>query len=430
MSARKGLRAIIRPGIQNAVTAAGLTAAGFPAAGAEVNETTARKLSAVDACMEILSNSMAKLPNFVMEGKTRERVPHEILQLLNVRPNEAMSPTIRKKVLENSRNEGGNGYDWIVRDPRTMKPVELIPIPWRLVTPWRDGAGRIWYTVIHPVTGAPMVLPNEDVCHYKSATRDGLTGISVLRRASEVISAAGAAQQFEKTYYERGGQPPGVLSTDADLGGYAKDSGGNVLRDPDGSAITRREKLRREWEKVHAGPSAAHRIAILDHGLTYTPIAASNRDAQFVESKEVSVRDIARFFGVPLYKLQEGKQSYQSNEQNSIEYVVSTLSPIVSQYEEEQTWKLLLPSERRAGLEIRINLMAELRGDIKSRGAWFTMMRNISVFSPNDIRALEDMPDIEGGEDLYASLNYVPLADWKRLSEQRNEGGKQREGNA
>lgn len=430
MSARSGLRAIIRPGVRNAVTAAGLIAAGLPAAGAEVNETTARKLSAVDACMEILSNSMAKLPNFVMDSATRERAPHEILQLLNVRPNEAMTPSIRKKVLENSRNEGGNGYDWIVRDPRTMKPAELIPVPWRLVTPWRDSAGHIWYTVIHPVTGAPMVLPNEDVCHYKSATRDGLTGISVLRRAGEVIASAGAAQQFEKAYYERGGQPLGVLSAATDLGGYAKDSKGGVLRDPDGSAVTRREKLRREWEKVHAGPSAAHRIAILDNGLSYTPIAANNRDAQFVESKEVSVRDIARFFGVPLYKLQEGKQSYQSNEQNSIEYVVSTLSPIVSQYEEEQTWKLLLPSERRAGLEIRINLMAELRGDIKSRGTWFTMMRNISAFSPNDIRALEDMPDVEGGGDLYASLNYVPLADWKRLSEQRNEGGKQRESNA
>lgn len=427
MSARNGLRAVIRTGVRNEVTAPGLVSAGLSAEGVEVTETTARKLSAVDGCMEILSNSVAKLPNFVMDGATRERIPHEILQLLNVRPNEAMTPFIRKKVLENSRNEGGNGYDWIVRDPRTMKPVELIPVPWRLVTPWRDSGGRIWYTVIHPVTGAPMVLPNEDVCHYKSATRDGLKGISVLRRASEVIAAAGAAQQFEKSYYERGGQPLGVLSANADLGGYAKDSTGAVLRDLDGSAVTKREKLRREWEKVHAGPSAAHRIAVLDNGLQYQPITATNKDAQFIESKEVSVRDIARFFGVPLYKLQEGKQSYESNEQNAIEYVVSTLSPIVSQYEEEQTWKLLFPSERRAGLELRINLMAELRGDTKSRGTWFTMMRNISAFSPNDIRALEDMPDVEGGDDLYASLNYVPLADWKRLSEKRNEGGKQRE---
>lgn len=423
MSARNGLRAIVRPSVQNAVTAAELVAAGLPAAGAEVNETTARKLSAVDGCMEILSNSMAKLPSFVMDGATRERIPHEILQLLNVRPNEAMTPSIRKKVLENSRNEGGNGYDWIVRDPRTMKPVELIPIPWRLVTPWRDGAGHIWYTVIHPVTGAPMVLPNEDVCHYKSATRDGLTGISVLRRASEVISAAGAAQQFEKAYYERVGQPLGVLSTSTDLGGYAQASGGGVLRDPDGSAVTKREKLRREWEKVHAGPSAAHRIAVLDNGLSYTPIAASNRDAQFVESKEVSVRDICRYFQVPLHFLGEGKQSYESNENQSIEYVVRTLHPIVSQYEEEQTWKLLLPSERRAGLEIRINLMAELRGDSKSRAAWYQTMREIGVFSPNDIRALEDMPDVDGGDTRYASLNYIPLEDFSELSRQRAAGG-------
>ncbi len=429
MSARNGLRVLIRaPTVEN-LSAGSLITAGYPVGGAEVNETTARKLSAVDACMEILSNSMAKLPNFVMDSTTRVRVAHPILELLNVRPNEAMTPFIRKKVLENSRNEGGNGYDWIVRDPRTLRPVELIPVPWQLVQPWRDDAGRVWYTVTHPVTGTPMILPSEDICHYKGATRDGLTGISVLRRAQEVIASASAAQEYEKTYYERGGQPSGVLSTDTDLGGWAKDSTGAVLKDPDGSPVNLKEKLRREWEKVHAGPSNSHRLAILDLGLKYTPIASNNRDAQFVESKEVSVRDIARFFGVPLYKLQEGKQSYESNEQNAIEYVVSTLHPNVTQYEEEQTWKLLLPSDRRAGLEVRINLMAELRGDTKSRGTWYSMLRNIGVFSVNDILALEDMPDVEGGDGRYASLNYVPLSDWARLSEQRNKGGKQSEGN-
>lgn len=422
MSARNGLRALIRSPTVSNLTAGDLVAAGYPSGGVAVTETTARKLSAVDACMEILSNSMAKLPAYVMETSTRKRVEHPILELLNVRPNEAMTPTVRKKVLETSRNEGGNGYDWIVRDPRTLRPLELIPVPWRLVQPWRDEAGRIWYTVTHPVTGTPMVLPNEDVCHYKGATRDGLTGISVLRRASEVIASASAAQEYEKAYYERGGQPSGVLKTEADLGGWAKGPDGDVLRDPDGAPVNRKEQLRREWEKVHAGPSNSHRLAILDLGLSYTPLASNNRDAQFVESKEVSIRDIARFFGVPLYKLQEGKQSYESNEQNAIEYVVSTLHPIVSQYEEEQTWKLLLPSDRRLGLEIRINMMAELKGDSRSRADWYRTMREISVFSPNDIRALEDLMDVEGGDDRYASLNYIPLADWARLSEQRNQG--------
>lgn len=426
MSARNGLRALIRaPTVKNEepgwrpVTLSLESPWGWP----QPDETIARKLSAVDACIEILSNSMAKLPAYVMDSKTRERVDHPILELLNVRPNEAMTPSIRRKVLEGSRLEGGNGYDWIVRDPVSLRPAELIPVPWQLVTPWRDLNGKVWYTVTNPVSGEPMVLPNEDICHYKGATRDGLVGISVLKRASQVIASASAAQSYEKSYYERGGQPLGVLSTATDLSGYVLDSKKQVVKDADGTPLTKKEKLRREWEKVHAGPSNSHRIAVLDYGLSYTPIAGSNRDAQFVESKEVSVRDIARFFGVPLYKLQEGKQSYESNEQNAIEYVVSTLHPNVAQYEEEETWKILSPGDRRRSLEIRINLMAELRGDMRSRGDWYRIMRECSVFSPNDIRALEDLPDVEGGDDRYASLNYIPLAVWRKLSEQRNQGG-------
>lgn len=418
-----GLRALARAPVRNAVTAQSLAAAGYPMSTADCSAETARKLSAVDACIEILSNSIAKLPSYVMDNRTRERVPHRILEVLNVRPNEAMTPFIRKKVLETSRLEGGNGYDWIIRNPSTGYVEELIPIPWKFVEPWRDTGGRIWYTVTHPVTGEPMVLPNEDICHYKGATRDGLRGISVLRRASEVVAAAKAAQEYDRSYYESGGQPAGVLTVDADLGGPAIGPDRKPLTDPDGSIISRKEKLRREWEKVHSGPSNSHRIAILDLGLTYKPLAATNKDAQFVENKEVSVKDIARFFGVPLYKLQEGKQAYSSNEQNAIEYVVSTLHPAVTQYEEEQTWKLLPGFELRNSLEIRINLMAELKGDTSSRAAWYQTMTEISAFCPNDILALEDMPDVPGGDRRRASLNYVPLDLWPELSVKRNGGG-------
>ena len=400
---------------------ADLIAAGYPAAGGEDPETFARKLSAVDRCMSILAGSMAKLPNFIMDSRTRQRMDHSLLHLLNIRPNEAMTPSVRKEVLENSRNEGGNGYDWIIRDSRTGRVTELIPIPWQLVEPWRDNTGRIWYTVSHPLTGEPMVLPNEDICHYKGATRDGLKGISVLRRAGDTLAASRAAQQYERAYYESGGQPSGILKTETDLGGYAKDANGSILTRADGSEVTLKDQLRAEWEKVHAGPKNSHRVAILDLGLDYKPIAASNQEAQFIESKEVSIRDIARYFGVPLYKLGEGKMAYNSNEQGSIEYVVGTLHPIVCQYEEEQTWKLLTDRELAAGLEIRINMMAELRGDTGTRGKWYQIMLQEGPFSVNDVLALEDLPDIPGGDEHRASLNYVPLSIWPELSRKRAE---------
>lgn len=415
MSMAQGIRAVARsPSVRKAVTVDSLVAAGYPADGTETGESFARKLSAVDRCIEILSDSMGKLPVFLMDTNTREHVTGDrVLRLLNLRPNEAMTPFIRKKVLETSRLVNGNGYDWIVRNPRTGRIDELIPVPGHLVEPWQDTRGRVWYTVTHPWTGEPMVLPNEDVAHYKAATRDGLKGVAVLRRADEVISSARAQQQYELGYYENGGQPSGVLRTEADLGGTVQDP-----QNPE-QKIGKKDLLRREWEKVHAGPRNSHRVAILDYGLDYKPLSASNADAQFIESKEISIRDIARYFGVPLYKLQEGKQAYGSNEQNAIEYVVGTLHPIVAQYEEELTWKLLTASQVDAGLELRINMMAELRGDTAARGSWYKDMVEIGAFAVNDIMDLEDKPRVPGGDERRASLNYVPLRYWAELSRLR-----------
>ena len=425
MSIAQGIRVLARvPTRRKAVTAESMIAAGYPPMGTDTNESLARKLSAVDRCIEILSDSMGKLPSFIMDSRTRERVDLPLLQLLNVRPNEAMSPFVAKKVVETSRLVTGNGYEWILRSPRTGRITEIIPVPGELVEPWRDQSGRVWYTVTHPWTGEPMRLPQEDICHYKAASRDGLKGVGVLRRASEVIASSLAAQQYERAYYENGGQPSGVLRTESDLGGYAEDPEGKPLTRSDGSWITRKDQLRSEWEKVHAGPNNSHRVAILDFGLDYKPLSVSNQDAQFIESREVSVRDIARYFGVPLYKLQEGKQAYGSNKQNAIEYVVGTLHPNVSQYEEERTWKLLTRSQVDAGLEVRINMMAELRGDTSARGQWYKDMMQEGPFSVNDVRALEDMPDVPGGDERRASLNYVPLRDWPELSRIRAETGR------
>ena len=417
MSLVRGIQSISGRGpVSKSVTVDSLVAAGYPAGGAEDSESFARKLSAVDRCIEILSDSMGKLPNFLFDRNTRRRIPTDpVLTVLNQRPNEAMTPTVRKKVLETSRLVSGNGYDWIVRDPRTGRVQELIPIPGELVSPWRDIKGRIWYTVTHPWTGEPMVLPNEDICHYKGASRDGLLGVSVLRRASDVIAAARSAQDYERAYYDNSGQPSGVLQTDTDLAGMVEDP-----KNP-GQMVGRKELLRREWERVHAGPKNSHRLAILDMGLSYKPIAATNAEAQFIESREISVRDICRFFGIPIHFMGEGKQAYNSNEQQAIEYVTRTLHPIVAQYEEEMTWKLLAQSQVDAGLELRVNMMAELKGDNASRAAWYKAMREMGVFSVNEIRALEDIPAVAGGNTRYASLNFVPLEDFQRLSTTRAE---------
>lgn len=405
------------PPARNAVTVASLRAAGLDSV--DVTASSALKLSAVDRCVEVLSSDIAKLPMYVFDTRTRQRRDdHPLNDLLGLRANSVQTAFVARKVAEAGRNCGGNGYLLIERDPRTLRPVRLVGVPWTLVQPMMTAEGEPFYGVEHPFTGKLLRVERMDMIHVMAYSDNGWKGVSVLERASEVIAGAKAAQSWNGSYYINGGQPSGVLEVDSDISGTME------VAQADGTTATvnMKDYVRQEWENRQGGPGNAGRIAVLDNGMKYHAISISQRDAQFVESAELSVRDIARFFGVPLYKLQEGKQSYSSNEQNAIEYITGTLHPIVTQYEQEATEKLLNSSERADGLEIRINMMAELRGDSSSRGNWYNAMWQIGAYSVNDIRALEDMPDVEGGDEHTASLNYVPLSVWRELSIKRNAG--------
>lgn len=412
------------PAVRDAVTASGLGLGDLPI---RTDLESAMKLSTVSRCIDILSDSIGKMPFFVYDSGTRERVGrHPVMELLNVRPNPWQTPFAFRKLVEAERVCNGNGIAWIRRDPRTLEPVELVPIPcgkWQ-VQLLSDGA--LQYTLTHPYTGEAIVCGRMDVLHLTAFSRNGYKGIGYLERAQEIIRTARAAQEYSVSYYENGGQPAGILKTESDLAGEL------TVTNPDGSTrvVSKKDRIREEWEKRHSGPRNAQRIAVLDMGLDYKPLSISNRDAQFVEQAELSVEDLGRIFGVPLYKLQAGKQSYSSNEQNAIEYVVGTLHPNATIWEQELAYKLLLPQDMAGGLRIRGNLMAELRGDFQSRGTWYRSMRENGGFSVNDIRALEDMPDVAGGDDHYASLNYVPLQDWRELSRKRAERGAGNGGNA
>lgn len=382
----------------------------------ELTEDAAMKLSAVSACVEIISNAIGMLPVFVMNSGTKQRLgDHPLGRVLWERTNEAMSPFVFFRLMECQRLLRGNAYAWIYRNGYG-EPVELIPLPPATCEPVIEpGTGRLWYLASEPKSGRMYRLSPADILHFKAYSPDGVTGVSVLHRARETLETASAAQRYEQALYENGGRPSGVLKAATDLSGRVKL--------PDGTEIGMKDMIRREWDKIHAGPGNGFRTAVLDLGMEYQPIAMSNSDAQFVENKAVTIADISRFFGVPLYKLGEGKQSYSSNEQNSIEFCVNTIQPIVTQMEFEETDKLLTISDRRRGLEVRHNMMALLRGDTSSRGTWYRTMREIGALSVNDILALEDMPPVPGGDTRYSSLNYIPLEDFRELSRSRNAGG-------
>lgn len=404
------------PPVENVVTGASV---GITSSYYGTDTTSAMKLSTVSRCIDILSDSIGKMPFYAYDAVSRERVTHPVMELLSVRPNPWQTPFTMRKQMEAERVSRGNGVAWIRRDRRTLTPLEIVPIPWGYWSVMLLDDGYPLYQMEHPFTHEPIMCGRMDVIHLMAYTRNGYRGIGYLERAEEVIRTGKAAQEYSASYYQNGGQPSGILRTESDLGGTV------TVTDADGTTrtISKKDRIREEWDKRHSGPPNAQRVAVLDMGLDYKPISISNRDAQFVEQSALSVEDLARFFGVPLYKLQAGKQSYSSNEQNAIEYVVGTLHPNAVIWEQELLYKLFSPQDIDRGLRIKGNLMGELRGDFQSRGAWYKDMRESGVLSVNDIRELEDMPDVLGGDDRYASLNYVPLQDWREISKDRANTG-------
>lgn len=381
----------------------------------------AMKISTVNRCVEVLSTSMAVLPVYIMDEGTKERLAtHPLRSMLWGRSNEAMSTFDYQRLMMCNQLLRGNAYAAIIRDPASGRPREQLPLPPDYVQPVLDDAGKLWYVFTHPVSGEMTLLRPEDMIHYKAYSEDGLEGISVLKRASLTLSTARAAAQYENSMWHNGGQPSGILTTEADLGDSIQRTaadGSTVYVDP-------KEELRRSWERVHKGPDNAFRIAVLDLGLKYQPISMTNTDAQFVESNDLRVADVCRFFGVPLHLAYAGKQSYASNEQNGIEFVNYTLLGYETQWGQEDSYKLLLPSERTAGLRIKRELKVFLKGDTTAQASYYRALREIGALNADEIRALEDRGKIPGGSAYYASWNYGPLEDFARLSVIRALGGK------
>ena len=168
------------------------------------------------------------------------------------------------------------------------------------------------------------------------------------------------------------------------------------------------KNLRQSWSDLHEGPKAKTGTAILEQGSTYKPISLSPVDADFLQNRKFGVEEIARIFRIPLHLLQHLDRATNNNiEQQSIDYVVNTLRPWIKRHEQEYNRKLFTANDKEQGYFVRFNMEGLLRGDSKSRSEYYSKMFNIGAMSQNEIRNLEKMNPIEGGDTHYTPVNLV-----------------------
>lgn len=359
-------------------------------AGVVVSQETAVLLSAVWRAVRILSETMASLPLFVFERQDprgrRRASDHPVTELLHGQPNPNMTAFFLREFLMAGVVLQGNAYAAIRRD-RAARPREIWPLMPGAVEPKISPVDGTLFYKITLTDGSVEVWEQESVLHVPGLSFDGVKGKSVLRVARDSIGLGLAAQKYGSKFFARGARVPGVIELPA-----------TVQLKPEA-----RTNLQTDWNNMVGSPETWHKVPILDRGMTYKQIGVPPDDGQFLETRKFQVTDIARWFGVPPHKLADMERATFSNiEQQALEFVIDTVRPWAVRWEMEYRRKLLLPSER-SRFFIEHVLDGLMRGDSVARGTFYGFLRQWGVASANDIRELENMPDLGPKGDIYLS---------------------------
>lgn len=358
-------------------------------AGVYVTEKSALRMPAVWRCVSLIAGVSASLPLHTYLDGTRDRTTNRLLK----DPHPDLPPLEVWRLANTARVLWGNGYIQKLRnfagDIVELWPITPSRVTVELAKPKPGERPQKLFTVTDD-WGAKRVLTSHDILHLPGLGYDGLKGISPVQRAAGGIGLAQAAERSAGALFGRGNLLGGVLQTEQRLN------------------KEQAAALRESWDSAASGLANAQRTAVLDSGASYKPIAMPNTDAQFLESRQFQVIEIARMFGVPPFLLMSTEKSTSWGtglEQQAQGWVTFDLAPTWLAPMEQRITKELLPPGEYAKYAVQ----GLLRGDSSARATFYRAMRDIGAFSADDIRALEDMPPLPDGKggDIHLQPTYM-----------------------
>jgi HK97 family phage portal protein len=364
--------------------------------GVTVTEQSALAFSAVWACNQVLSQTIGQLPiNLFKTTDNGKEIAsdHYLQKIIKTEPNELMTSSKFREFVMTYYNMYGNGYAKIKRKRATKEIEELQPIPASLVTPYLNKSGRLYYKVQRGTDQNPEseIIPARDMIHIPGMGWDGIQGLSPIKIAQETIGLAIAATEFGARFFGQGTTLSGVIEFPTVVNNAA------------------RKNLTEGFKKAYQGLGKSHGIPVLEQGAKFNPISMPLEDAQYLQTRQFQVTDIARIYRVPPHKIADLSRSTNNNiEHQGIEFVQDTITPIVVAWEQELNRKLLTEDEKEKYF-FKFSLNGLLRGDIKTRSAYYKEGIWAGWLSQNDIRQLEDLNKIEGGNDYWIPTNLVPI---------------------
>ena len=345
------------------------------AAGVAVTEATALTNSAFWAGVNMIASQIGALPRVVYkrqgDDERKKATTHPAYRLLHGQPNANMTDVVLWETMLAHALTWGNAYAEIEWDKAT-RPIGLWPITPDVIYPAIEG-GKLVYVY----RGAKKIDPT-DMLHIPGLGFDGLKGYSVVAMARESLGLAMAAEKFGATLFGNGAWP------------------GIVLEHPKNLTEPAQARLRTAWNNLHQGPDRAHGLAILEEGMKAQKIGIPPEDAQFLETRQFQVEEVARWLNInpAKLKLKVGERPGGNLETSQIEFLTDTLRPWLVRIEQELNRKLF-PANQQGTYYVEHTVDAILRMDGKSRAESYKAYFDMGVLSADQIAKKENLPKPE-----------------------------------
>jgi len=359
--------------------------------GKNISEEDALSITAVWCACQILAGTIGSLPLPLYEridiGKERA-VDHPLYNLLKLKPNSEMSAISYRESMMLHLMLWGNHYSEISRNNANVI-TELWPLlPYKMS--WKRIDGKIIYIYNLP-DGTQALLPKERVLHISGLSPNGLFGYNMVTKGKEALGISAALEEYAGRYFSNNAKPPVVIEHPGDLG---KDAANN---------------LKTSWNEVNAGLSNSHRVAILEEGMKLKEFGSDPENSQVLQSRKFSVNEVARLTNMPPHMLKDlDKATFSNIEEQGIEFVTYTLRTWLVRLEQGYSLQLLSDSERDTYFWEHL-IDGLLRGDTEKRWGAYDHGFRSGVWSPNDIRAMENKNKVKGGDQRFIDGNLFPL---------------------
>jgi len=375
-------------------------AGGRSEANVVVTDERAMKISTVFACVRLLVQTGATMPlgffTRTEDGRDPLASDHYLCQLLKYQPNNFMTAKEFRQALWTQRVLWGNGYAKI----RWMgnRPVSLTPLKPEFMTVERGNDGLIYH---YSTQNGIIDYSQRDIFHLKGFSADGIMGMSALAYARESMGLSVSADRSAAT----------------SINGTAR----VVLETDDFPTSDQKEQLRRMYG--HDADTVEFRdgLMIVPGGMKYRGISIPPDDLQLLESRQFQVPEICRFFGVPAVMVDGAAGATAawpaSYEQQVLSFLQFGLKPYLEEWEDKVPASLVTGSERQSVI-VEHNVEGLLRADSAGRSSFYSSMVQNGILSRNEVRKKENLPSVEGADELTVQVNMTNLEDLPQVNDQ------------